>query len=99
GDDRGSVDRGNFNRPGTPKRAGTPDLIAMERERLKNDPFKLGPREREIVETAIKEVCLHRGYALQAVHARTEHAHVAVLAAAQPEPIMTSFKAYSTRAL
>jgi REP element-mobilizing transposase RayT len=59
----------------------------------------LNKLQRSAVESAIKEVCEHRGYSLRAVNARTNHVHSVVTAQVKPEGIINTFKAYSTRKL
>jgi REP element-mobilizing transposase RayT len=66
---------------------------------MKHDAFRLGPRERVIVEAAIKEVCSVRDYILFGHNVRIEHVHVVVSNSALPERMMNSFKSYATRAL
>ena len=99
GDDRGSVDRRFHNRYGAPKITPNPDKVASRESLLKSPPFLLGTHEREIVESAIREVCRVREYLLYATNARTNHVHSVVSNSGKPERIMDSFKAYSTRAL
>ena len=62
-------------------------------------PVTLNQKQRAIVEEAIREVCFHRKYRLRAISVRTNHAHTVVSALREPEPILDSFKSYSTRAL
>ncbi|MGH9970978.1 MAG: transposase [Pyrinomonadaceae bacterium] len=54
---------------------------------------------RGVIEDAIREVCVHRGYSLLAFNIRTNHVHTVVSAALKPEPILQAFQAYATRAL
>jgi len=97
GDERGSYRRSSGRRPvRVPPR---PRLVAAETEQLKHLPVQLNNSQRKIVEDAIREVCLHRRYTLYAVNARTNHVHSVVSASRVPEPILTAFKSYSTRAL
>ena len=74
-------------------------MRAVKERLLKSEPFLLGATERQIVDAAIREVCLVREYALFALNVRTEHAHIVVGNSGKPERMMDSFKAYSTRAL
>ena len=99
GDERGSVARRCSNIVGNPKIKPTDTLRQMDAERLTAPPMKLGAVERKIVERAIREVCLARGYTLIAINVRTNHVHVVVNNCGKPERMMDSFKAYSTRAL
>ena len=61
GDERGSVDRRYYNRPGAAKIAPNSETVERKAGQMKHDAFKLGPKERRIVETAIKEVCVVQG--------------------------------------
>jgi REP element-mobilizing transposase RayT len=93
------VDRRYYNRYGEPKIR--PDVETREsKARLrKSDPFYLGAAERSVVESAIREVCRVRAYALFALAVRTEHVHIVAGNSGQPERMMDSFKAYATKAL
>lgn len=99
GDERGSMDRRYYHRYGGAKIK--PDIETRSRKArlLKNQPFYLGAAERKIVDLAIREVCITRGYSLFALNVRMEHAHLVVDNSDLPERMMTSFKAYATKAL
>ena len=56
------------------------------------NPYALGPEERLIVLKAIQDVCAGCGYALNAVHVRTNHVHVVVGAQDDPEDVMGRLK-------
>jgi len=99
GDSRGSVDRRHFNRHGAPKFPVRPKMVVREKVNAKQEPVSLDRRQRRLVESALKQVCSHRGYGLIAVNVRSNHAHSVVSAASRPEPILTAFKAYATRHL
>lgn len=99
GDERGSVDRRYYNRYGEAKIGPNSELKAKKAALLKAEPFFLGAAERKVVDLAVREVCIVRGYALHALNVRTEHGHVVVGNAGSPEHIMNSFKAYATKAL
>ncbi len=71
----------------------------MDADHLAGSPINLGAVERRIVEDAMREVCLVRGYKLFALNVRTNHAHLVVNNCGKVERMMDSFKAYSTRAL
>ena len=82
---------------------GEPRLsVDEERERrcflrLKHQPVKLGPRQREITHRAIVEVCDHRGWPLHALNVRTNHVHVVVAANRRGKRVYNDFKSYATR--
>src|SRR5713101_6149549 len=99
GDERGSVDRRNYHRYGTPEMPANKKLREDERAELKNPAIVLDWAKRELVEKAIREVCEHRSYLLHAVNVRTNHVHSVVTASSKPEHVMDSFKAYATRQL
>jgi hypothetical protein len=99
GDDRGSVDRRFYNRIGTPRMQPDNERVERNAKLRKQNEFIMGPREREIVQKAIEEVCQVRVYSLFALSVRTNHAHVVVNNSGVPERIMDSFKAYATKAL
>jgi REP element-mobilizing transposase RayT len=96
GDERGSVDR---------KHAGwqTPVLDPDHRRnrgdagRAKSTPILLAPELRTAVELAIREVCAHRRWRLEALNVRTNHVHAVVGAAVPPEIVLTTLKAWATR--
>ena len=99
GDERGSIDRRNYNRYGTPDMPANKKIFADEENELTSSTVSLNRAQREVVESAIREVCEHRQYLLYAVNVRTNHAHSVVSAPCKPEHVMDSFKSYATRKL
>ncbi len=99
GDERGSVNRRSHNKIGTPKLRVNVHLVNSDRRSLKNSPFMLDAQCRVAVESAIREVCVVRGFGLVAINVRTNHAHTVVASSSPPEPIMNAFKSYATRRL
>jgi REP element-mobilizing transposase RayT len=99
GDERGSYRRSSRVMSGVLRIPPRPGLKRAESQELKHRPVKLNPKQRAVVEQAVREVCLHRKYRLRAINVRTNHAHSVVSALSDPEPILDAFKAYSTRAL
>ena len=99
GEERGSIDRRNYNRYGTPAMPANLRLLEEERAELKHRAVVLNLVQREVVELAIREVCEHRAYVLHAVNVLTNHVHSVVSAPDKPEHVMESFKAYATRRL
>lgn len=98
GDHRGSVDLENR----TPGQPYVPPDVARERAellRLKHDPVTMSPQQRRVVDTALRQVCRHRGWELLQTAVQTNHLHVVVGAPEAPERVMNAFKAWSTRAL
>jgi REP element-mobilizing transposase RayT len=98
GDDRGSMDR-DHNAYGAPRIPANPALERSDASQREHASVSLNPRQRSVVEQAIRDVCEHRGYDLRALNVRSNHVHVVVSATSKPEPIMTAFKSYATRAL
>ena len=98
GDERRSMNR-KQNVYGTPRIEPKPRLKEAETKQLKYPPVSLDASQRKVVESAVREVCLYRKYALRAINVRTNHAHTVVSALCEPEPILDAFKSYSTRAL
>lgn len=99
GDERGSMDRREFNRFGAPKIEPNDGLRRDEFARLKNPAFSLDAKQREVVVLAIKEVCSFRKCAMYSQHVRSNHVHVVVSATDTPEKLMNAFKSYATRKL
>ena len=66
---------------------------------MQQPPCRLDPYGREVVLTALRQHCEHRGWNLLAAHVRTNHVHVVVEAEVQPERVMVEFKSYASRAL
>ena len=98
GDERGWTDRPVQARD-LSLRSGHPGLLSMAQTAMAQEPFVLDARHREMVEGAIRDVCVHRGWTLHALNVRTNHVHVVVSARLTPEQVMTSLKAWSTRRL
>ena len=99
GDGRGSIDRRNYNRYGTPDMPANPKLLKDENADLKHRPLLLSNAQRQVVELAIREVCDYRDYVLCAANVRTNHVHSVVSAPCGAEHVMDSFKSYATRKL
>jgi len=99
GDERGSIDRRNYNRYGTPDMPANPKVLNDENAELKHRALLLSNAQRQVVELAIREVCDYRDYVLHAVNVRTNHVHSVVSAPCNPEQVMDSFKSYATRKL
>src|SRR5262252_5519515 len=97
GEDRGSVDRRNYNRYGTPGMPPNKRLLAEETMALRHAPVVLSPEQRIVVEDAIREVCDQRDYALHAVNVRSNHVHSVVTAPRKPEYVLNTLKSYATR--
>ena len=99
GDPRGSVDAHHRLR-GTPHVGRAAGRQAASAKLLDHPPVELGPEERTIVLGTIREVCHHRGWALQAAHVRINHVHAVIQAARAdhtPERVMNDLKAWATR--
>ncbi len=99
GDERGSMDRREYNRYGDPKIAASKLKVERDKNLMKAPTFIFGAETRCNVEAAIREVCEMRGYTLYAINVRTNHAHLVASTSVKPEFMMNSFKAYVTRKL
>lgn len=99
GDERGSMDRREYNRFGDPKIAPSGLRIERDRSLMKHPAFVLNAQARIAVEEAIREVCDHKNSRLFALNVRTNHVHITNSAVQKPEPMMNAFKSYATRKL
>ncbi len=99
GEARGSIDRRNYNRYGTPAMPPNRRLFLEETMALRHAPITLNHEQRRIVEDAIQEVCEICDYELHAVNARSNHVHSVVSATHKPEHVLNAFKSYATRKL
>jgi REP element-mobilizing transposase RayT len=93
-------ERGSFHRQGPGKAVEpNPSLQKSDLAQLKHPPVTFNTAQRAAVESAIREVCQFRKYALYALNVRTNHVHCVVATGDTPEKAMTSFKSYVTRRL
>ncbi|MGH9946637.1 MAG: transposase [Pyrinomonadaceae bacterium] len=99
GDERGSMDRREYNQYGEPKIAASELRVTRDRNLMKGAPCVFDSAIRQNIESAIREVCEARGYRLYAINVRTNHAHTIASASTKPELMMNSFKSYATRKL
>jgi REP element-mobilizing transposase RayT len=99
GDGRESVGRDGRNRYGKPRIKPSSEFERAMKDETKQPPFILIKPMRRIVESAIKELCERRGYRLQAVNVRSNHAHAVVSAQMKPERIADALKANATKML
>jgi REP element-mobilizing transposase RayT len=99
GDSGGAMNRRGRNIYGTRRIPPNENLEGSDRSQLKHSPVRLDASHRGVVEEAIREVCVYRGYNLRALNIRTNHVHTVVSAQVAPELIMNGFKAYATRLL
>ena len=77
GDERGSVDR-HHRVHGTATLHPSALRRKHDRDLLKQPPVKLNPRQRSVVESAIRETCAIRCWQLWVVNVRTNHVHTVV---------------------
>lgn len=98
GDERESIDRLHavFE---TPRLPPNDVLRELEQDRSSTPAPLLTPQMRAVVTAAITEVCDVRSWLLHAVNVRTNHAHIVASGHVEPETMMTTLKAYGTRAL
>ncbi len=92
GDRRGSIDRFH-NLYGSPYIEPNERWRRYKQELLKAKRLILSPRQRRIVDEAIRETCRIRKWSLLALNARTNHVHVVVTAHKKPELVLNAFKA------
>ncbi len=97
GDERGSIDRFH-NRHRSPYLPRSDRRRERNQRQLKSEPCILDAELRQIVETAIREVCEVRGWVLHAINVRTNHVHLVVsIGATKPGRALNTFKSYATR--
>ena len=99
GDGRRSVDLRGQNVYQSPYVEPNTRLVELMTANMSGDAFLLDAQQRRLVEEAVREVCAFKEYGLKALQARTNHVHVVVAAASNPEPMATAFKSYATRKL
>lgn len=99
GDQRGSVDRVQFNKYGSPKIPQNASLREYRKRLMADAPMEFDARRRSAVKTAIKEFCDNRKLTLYALNVRTNHVHLVIAAGDAAEKLMGSIKAYATRRL
>jgi len=98
GDERGSVDR-RHNQVGSRALPEQPALRRFERGEMREAPYVLDTRRREIVLEAVLDVCGGRGWSLFAAHIRRDHVHLVVSTESRPKQVVGDLKAYASRAL
>ena len=92
GDNRGSIDRLNYNKYGTPDMPENKKLLGDEQRELKNPAVSLNRAQRDVVDAAVREVCEHQDYVLHAINVRTNHVHSVVSARASPSMLWIASK-------
>ncbi|HUR98352.1 MAG TPA: transposase [Pyrinomonadaceae bacterium] len=99
GDERGSIDKFN-NVYRTPYVGPNKKWLEHNQKLLKSPPFKLNAKARNVIDSAVREVCTHRGWCIHALNVRTNHVHTVVTAHSHPsQAVLNAFKAYGTRHL
>jgi REP element-mobilizing transposase RayT len=97
GDERGSIDR-LHNGYGTPYLPPNKSWHRHNSRQLGDEPIMLDAKQRKAVESAIRETCGIRNWALRAVNVRTNHVHVVVSAGdLSPGRVLNALKANATR--
>lgn len=99
GDERGSINRSNnqYQSPYIEPNAGWNEYNATK---LKDEPNVLSAAQREVTESAVREVCEFRRWALHAISVRTNHVHTVVsIGESSSKAALNAFKAYATRHL
>ncbi len=100
GDQRGSVGQ-DSNVPDTPFLPPNKPHEQFDVGHLRREPIELDAASRDLVQRTIAAHCAHRKWDLLAVHVRTNHIHVVVVACGSlaPEAVMGQFKSWCTRRL
>ena len=98
GRDLGSVDE-QHNEVGTPFLPPDVEKEAVMRGNMREQPYLLDAQRRPLVLRTILQVAAHRGWMVRACHVRSTHVHVIVAGNANPEKMMSDFKAYASRRL
>ena len=99
GDERGAIDRFN-NRYKSPYIPQNKEWKNYNQAQLKSPPFELGAKEREVVESAIRETCDIRKWLLEAINVRTNHAHTVVsISTTKSHIALNAFKSNATKKL
>lgn len=99
GDNRGSVAPGQ-NQPGSPTIAPDQHRVDREAAALRQPPFIIDAFARTVIDSAIREVAIHRDWKIHALNIRTNHVHIVITAPDHtPERVMNDLKAWSTRGL
>ena len=97
GDERGSIDRFH-NQYQTPYASPDINRKKYNEVKLNHKPVKLDATQRNAVEDAIREVCDHRIWFLNAINVRTNHIHAVVSTnGIKSERALNAFKSYATR--
>ena len=98
GRNSGSVDR-EHNTIGTPFVPSDAELRTLAMNLLSESPYLLSLAAGTAAVGAVNGVCRHRGWTAHAIHARTNHIHIVAAGNADPNKMMSDFKAYATRKL
>ncbi|MEO8540135.1 MAG: transposase [bacterium] len=99
GDERGSKDA-SHNGFGDPDLEPNPGLNRYRRFQLGDREFVLDTNGKRVaVRGAIERTCELRDWKIWALNVRTNHVHLVVSAGPKPEEVLTSLKAWATKAL
>ena len=98
GSEKGSVDR-ERNTFGHAVIEPNARFEQLRRASMRQPEMLLASEQRQRVEEAIREVCKHRSWKINAINVRTNHVHVVVTGGNKPEAMLGDFKRYATRRL
>jgi len=98
GDQRGSIDR-THNVYGTPLLLPDARREQYERAMARHEALVLGAAERSAVREAILQVADFRQWTLHELAVRSNHVHMVVSAPCDPDHVIVSLKAWTTRRL
>ena len=98
GDESGAVDRWN-NFYGGPLIGADAARVAVERQRMDQQPYAMDAIRRDTVLASLRARCAANGWNLWAAHVRTNHVHLVVQAETRPERVMNDLKSFASRCL
>jgi hypothetical protein len=79
--------------------APRPRLQEYAKASLRQQPFQMDARQRDVTLAAIREVCHSKTWRLLTAHVRSNHVHTVVDGNKTPEFIMNALQSYASRAL
>lgn len=98
GHEAGSVNR-RHNRPGDPLIAPDARRMAIAQSFMKDEPYRLDEKRRQIVFDSIIQHLQFRGWEPIALHVRSTHVHLVIRGVEDPNRAMDEIKSYASRAL
>jgi REP element-mobilizing transposase RayT len=99
GDERYSTDRKKANTPGSPMIVPNTRLREVKKSHLKYPPVKIDQKQREVVDSTIRQVIAYKKWILHGLNVREDHVHIVLTADKGPELAVNSMKSWCTRRL